>query len=297
MKRLFIPILALLLTISCYKEKNLQPTEEDEKIYSEYDLPQGNHDFDTYIVEFFKNYQTVILYKYDLKEFWWKPDGDIRWKWDTIRNDWGWGYEALEADENYVGKQLDLMKETWFDFFPDDFLLKTLPPKILLFSELNWVMTDLAQTPDNFDRQQLNVLSSYDYIGVNRGNSDILSITAEEKAEFKNDVCKLFLEWARTSKTVTVTEEFTMMTSYSQRITEENKYELGLLVVTTSSTTDWDSYIATIVSTPYDQLEEGILHEDTDVNGLIRKKYDLVIAYFNNELNIDLQAIGNKQYN
>ena len=69
---------------------------------------------------------------------------------------------------------------------------------------------------------------------------------------------------------------------------------------------DWRNYIAAVVQHSYDYLTaepdkneeeptmKGILHPNKDTKGLIRRKYDVLISYFEKEYNIDLQAIGNK---
>ena len=47
-------ILSLVLGLSgCYKEGALHASMENEKVYSEYDLPQGDHDYDKDILEMF----------------------------------------------------------------------------------------------------------------------------------------------------------------------------------------------------------------------------------------------------
>ena len=58
--------------------------------------------------------------------------------------------------------------------------------------------------------------------------------------------------------------------------------------------TDFLAYIEVITSHTKEELEAGVLSSRVDVKGLIRKKYDVVIATFLNKYQIDLQAIGNR---
>ncbi|MDE6450809.1 MAG: hypothetical protein K2L23_00680, partial [Odoribacter sp.] len=57
---------------------------------------------------------------------------------------------------------------------------------------------------------------------------------------------------------------------------------------------DWLSFIQAIVSTPYEKMtaEGGILHRQTDWEGKIRQKYNIMIDFFKQKYDIDLQAIG-----
>lgn len=66
-------ILSLVLGLSgCYKEGALHASMENEKVYSEYDLPQGDHDYDKDILEMFKKYNTLFLYKYNPKDIYYR---------------------------------------------------------------------------------------------------------------------------------------------------------------------------------------------------------------------------------
>ena len=51
-----------------------------------------------------------IYYKFVDKDYYWGVSTDIRWRFDTVNNRIVAGYDALPADENYVGEQLDLLE-------------------------------------------------------------------------------------------------------------------------------------------------------------------------------------------
>ena len=81
-------------------------------------------------------------------------------------------------------------------------------------------------------------------------------------------------------------------------MTYTNYYEQGVIdYYRRSPDQDWDAFMETIVSNTYTTLTSsgGVLHPGIDTKGVIRKKYDVMIAYFKNAFGVDLQAIGNAQ--
>ena len=83
------------------------------------------------------------------------------------------------------------------------------------------------------------------------------------------------------------TPEFYKGTNYTDNVTNQNMYERGFVKASKNQKDDWPNYINAIISTPYSDLiakpqandytSKGILHSDKDKNGLIRKKYDIII--------------------
>ena len=282
----------ILIAAGCYKEDDLAPSPEPEAIYGKYTLPQGNHDYDPEILEIYKKYSTLILYKFEDKDYWWAVSSDIRWKFQegfgTIA-----GYEAAPADEKYVGQQMELVKNKFLKYFPDTLLQRVLPLKILLTSYFNYIPY-MEEYPTDEDKQFLNAYWGYDYLGLNWGNEKILTMTAEERNLFKSDVCTIFLQnsYQRTMESAIA---FFAVSNYASNVnsTPEN----GFIAddVNTSPDKDWLSYIAAIVSTPYESMlaEGGILNEAVDTEGKVREKYDIMIGFFKKTYNVDLQAIGN----
>ena len=54
----------LLLLAGCYDEGSLNPSPEPELIYGKYTLPQGDHDYDARIGDWYTRCGFYILYKY-----------------------------------------------------------------------------------------------------------------------------------------------------------------------------------------------------------------------------------------
>ena len=102
-------------------------------------------------------------------------------------------------------------------------------------------------------------------------------------------------------KKIVVPSDFYVGSNYTDRITTTNMYSRGFLSRATKQEDDVNYYIEAIISTSYEDLNseynnvdsyKGVLNPIKDVNGLIRKKYDILVNYFKGEYGIDLQKIG-----
>jgi hypothetical protein len=54
-------------------------------------------------------------------------------------------------------------------------------------------------------------------------------------------------------------------------------------------------FLDSICAKSKSQLDAYMLNPNVDVQGLTRRKYDILVNYFVNNYNVDIQAIGNKQ--
>ena len=280
--------------IAC-DDDNLIPTTRPEFGYS---VPQGEHDYDDRIVDWKNRCNFFILYEYQPRDIYWSVSG---WNeaYDKGTSDggatWQAGIKATEADQNYVGQQLDLLENKFLRFYQDTMLRRCMPLKLLLCSELYNVKNAGTHT-------LANVVNGFDYLAVNWGAESILSMTATQQNQFRVDINNTFLiRLIDNSKTVQ-TPEFYKGTNYTDNVTNQNMYERGFVKASKNQKDDWPNYINAIISTPYSDLiakpqandytSKGILHSDKDKNGLIRKKYDIIIEHYKTNYKVDLQAIG-----
>ena len=306
MKTGILFILSCLILVSgCYNEDALTPTTEPESVYS---LPQGNHDYDTKIVDWNKRCEFYILYRFDPKEIYWNL---TTWEGLTWREMDG-AYDAstfkgLPAEEVYVGKQLELVEEEFLNFYPDSTLKQLMPIKLLLCSVL-W-------RPSGADSVDMACRSGFDYIAVNYGNESVDALTSEARDELRTEINAAFLKKATDGQKIRIPEEFASISKYGKESTDvNNMYGKGFICPDgyfgkQTKEDDWNNYIRAIVSTNYEDLVAepdpdeslwgdptfiGILHPDKDINGFILKKYQVLIAFFKERYGVDLQAIGNK---
>jgi hypothetical protein len=93
LKKILYPLILLLMAAGCKKEDAIVP----DKIVPEYSLPQGNHPYDTQIVDFHNKYGCYILYKFTEKDFKWNITNNLL-------------YTADQGDENYIAPALDALE-------------------------------------------------------------------------------------------------------------------------------------------------------------------------------------------
>lgn len=287
----------LFLLTSCYDEGSLAPSPEPELIYGKYTLPQGDHDYDDDIVEFYNKYSSLLLYKFTSKDFGWNPTGNVAWNpaTDTIVIPGAASkYDAQPANELYVGKQLELLQDKLFCYLPDS-LKYLLPQRILLCSVLDWVPVGLGYNPKPEQRTSLNVFSGFYHIAVNWGNEKILTMTAEERNQFKIDVCTAYLGFVVGS--LETPWEFFQVSNYTNDMAADKIYANGILDYNhrSSMMDDWFDYIKLAIGNSLEELEAegGLLHASVDVNGKIREKYVIMVDFFKTKYKLDMQAIGN----
>lgn len=294
-KFLYIMICVSACLASCSDEDKLTPTETPELGYS---VPQGNHDYDARIVDWNERCNTFILYQFRPKEIYWTVNG---WQ-ESVENPnsteypYVNGYLYEVADENYIGQQLELIEKSFLNLYQDSTLTRCLPLKLLLCANLQYRYME-------GNTVQRNVYSGYNCFAYSWGNVEVQNMTAEQKAAFKSEANTVFLQRLLDNGKVILTNDFYEGVDYTGSITERNMYSRGFLVSGTSFSTDAANYLRAIVSTSYEDLTadvpasntsfRGILNPTKDVNGLIRKRYDILVNHMKAEYGIDLQAIGN----
>lgn len=298
MKNILWLFLGCCLLIGCWDEGELKPTPEPELIYGKYSLPQGDHDYDDDIVAFYKKYSSLILYKFTSKDFGWSPTGNVAWDIakDTVYDEYNQGnkWNAIPANEQYVGNQLELLRKKFLNYLPDTFLY-LLPQKILLCSTIERLPTHLGYEPTPDQCEAFNVYLGYFHMAVSCGNSKILTMTAEERNQFKIDVCTAYFETVL--KVLDKPQDFFQVSTYSDGIGENAIYENGFLNYNsrTSMDKDWFDYIKLAIENSIEDLEAegGVLNESIDVEGKIREKYTVMTEFFKSKYHFDIQAIGN----
>ncbi|HVI44198.1 MAG TPA: hypothetical protein VM802_04995 [Chitinophaga sp.] len=281
-----IPALATLLLIACKKnDDNVTPSPKGDMYF---ELPQGNAPYDHQIVDWYRKYGSYVLYRFPGKEFRYGITGFY--------------YEAVlmrTADTIALPAAVEFLKHSWFDFYTDDFLRKYLPFKILLAGQMLVSETGL----DTTNYPVTYPMAGFDYIIFPAVDTAFRDMTKEQRRKLKTAVHALFLEillYNGNPPKITPPAAFFEVSSYDQKQTVSNRYEHGFLVlgydnnrpIPPSKYRDLMSYIYKIISTPARELQATILAPATDKNGLVGKKYNLLLQFFKTQYQVDLQAIG-----
>lgn len=276
---MFFFLLSGSILFGCKKnEEKLTPSD----ISVPYQLPQGNNAFDATIVDFNKRFGTFFLYKFNAVDFGATPV--------YATSNFGDLYTINIADEAYVGKVLAFVQKNWLNHYPDPFLKQYLPYKILLGNDMR------SKTSPN---TKYSVLPSYNHMALSNFSSTFDAMTAAAKKTFVNTIHVEFFNFMNNRGKLDIPAEFTTVTNYTQTgITATNFHTFGYVNYLVSlqdnkPVRDFLSYIALITSRTKAELDVSILAPTTDTNGLVKRKYDIIINYYKTKYNVDLQAIGN----
>ncbi|MDR2414004.1 MAG: putative zinc-binding metallopeptidase [Odoribacteraceae bacterium] len=297
-------LLLALCHVACEREEELTPRTGPENVYGDYTLPQGDHDYDAYILEFFKKYNTLMLYKYEPRDIYWNVTNNafIPVVYDSIGGVAVAGHVDTPADEAYIGDQINMIREKFLAHYPDPFLLEMLPKKIFLLRSF----VERAKTGAETDKAPA---AGVDYLLFQWGGEEIRSITPARVNEFKSKASEVFLRKLVSSGKLQRDPLFLSITDYTTP-GSGNAARLANGFITPSAITesaDWDAYVYAIVYTPRDTLvaprgtlpitdfvnRRGLLTPEYDASGKIRAKYAAITTYFKESFGVDLQAIGN----
>lgn len=316
-------LLGLFLAGACNKEDDIIPTEGDELAFV---LPQGDHDYDADLVRYHKKYGFLPVYIFTDRDLFWN---NTEWVGGTLRPDETGGSGKLlgkAGNPDYVGKQWELCKDLFFTCYPDS-VINMLPLKFFLCAELNTrssVSTGLID--DNglviykYDTTRILACKGFDYLAVNLGSPAIDTISDLTKLNFSRELNTVFLNYLHKDKKLfTMPQEFGEVSDYKPRwLFRDEPLREGFLSSTTlnqsdktgekSKANDFNEFMS-LVAIPLEILEkeraptpsgkaaslEGALNPKFDTNGLVRKKYEILIKYLKEEhgINTDLLQYPN----
>ncbi|RFS26629.1 hypothetical protein DVR12_02240 [Chitinophaga silvatica] len=280
MKRYFILALAAIALSSCSKNETLTPSEPVHT----YTLPQGNNAFDQDLVSLFNTTGTYFLYRFSRQDYAWKPVES-----SSIASAAGYNYSCENADPNYVPKMLEFIQQNWLSSYPDAFLKKTLPYKVILGANLKNTVSNKLQNTTPF----------YNGFIISNFSAVFDTMKNTTKVSFRGEIHKEYWNWILSKNLVSFPTSFTNVSNYTKTgVTAANMYSLGFIAPGVGSAaiplnTDIINYIMAIISNSKTQLDDTILKPSNDVNGLIRAKYKALTDYFKSAYAIDLQEIGN----
>lgn len=303
----YMLIIVMALVMGCNDEDDITPRQENEMSYQ---LPQGNHDYDKIIVDWYNEYKFYTLYEFTDRDLFWN---NTQWEQGFMP---GLGGELLgkPADPNFVGYQLDLLQHSLFDLYPDS-LLVYMPLKVLLCSGL-WktgYRFDYELMKSVPDSTAICAYKGFDYFAMNGGNSEIVTMTSGDKQDMQAALNALFLERLCAKGVIVMPKEFATISDYTYKYYSGGElFEHGFLSgwvlengnKEASITNDFASYMKLVVL-PLDVLEAepdtsldyenepsltGALHDSRDVKKLVRKKYEIVVKCLK-EKGIDIDRI------
>lgn len=314
MKRWIYLLIVTGCLVSCYEDETIIPGTESEQYFT---LPQGDHDYDDKIVEYFEKYNFYILYDF-------KPE-DVYWtgtNWDEYLGSGNIGDRDNIGDDLFVapalpdraGELLDMCENLFFSYYPDS-LLQRMPTEFFLCSrlcEIGMIFDPMLGYVS--DSARINVYRNFHCMAVNGGSMEIDTMGRRMKMEFQQDVNSEFLTYLNEQGVFEMSEDFTDVCDYKyQNLRGEALFAAGYVSsslvwnnVAQSKTRDFEAYLK-MLAIPLEILEgepapiityeeqnnpplAGALNPKRDVNGLVRKKYEILIRYFKESYGIDTEG-------
>ncbi|PSL43064.1 hypothetical protein CLV51_10958 [Chitinophaga niastensis] len=277
-------------------KKNDDNSTPSKKPGTYYQLPQGNAAFDQQILDWYKKYDTYVLYRFTEKEFKY-----------GITGFYPQAVLCKTADTTSMPAAINFLKNYWFSFYTDDFLKKYLPFKILLAGLM-------MESNNGFDTTNIPVtrpMAGLDYIIIPNVDSNFNKMSGQQRQTLKTYLNIIFLKSLffgssdfTPAKLIPPAAFFEVSPYDKKGLTDTDKYQYGFLALATDNNNqlvvpgkydDFAVYLETIISTPEWKLSATLLSTTTDTNGLIRKKYNILIGFFKEQYKIDIRAIADKQ--
>jgi hypothetical protein len=273
-------LLLMCVILSCRKEASLVP----DQIPDFYTLPQGNQPYDDSIVAFHQKYGSYILYKF--------TPTDLTYNYSSTLP-----VTSGPANPAWIKYTLDYFKSECLNYYPESFLQKVMPFKILLaaYIDTSWRI-GLEVTP--IGRAETGFCATQGTLAIGWADSTLAQQSPARLKALRGFMHRSFIEQALLSGGLEVPADFRKNTpdSYTSAYPGVDGILESLATLRiTNATVIWDftSYVCAITGHTKAELDATILSPSFDRRGLVQLKYNAVINFFKNNYNIDLQAIGN----
>lgn len=270
MKKYLICFLFPIIIWCCTDEKELIPSPEPEFTYV---LPQGDHDYDAVIVDYYNRYGCYFLYKYSLEHAYWNVNQSL-----NIMN------TITLPNEKQIGKLLDLVDRKFLSHYPDTLLKRTLPLRIFLTEKIK----------DNFWGDNHTTLLGYRSLFIS--GAEEIEYTSDFINKFKISMQKEYIT-SFLAKNIAISTDFKQVSTlyYGMNFGSKPSYINGFLSKGGAATplTDWMDYIQLAATQTRDDITSTYLINSVDKNGFIRKKYEIVLDYMLKNHHVDLERVGN----
>ncbi|NLR57580.1 hypothetical protein HGH93_05690 [Chitinophaga polysaccharea] len=276
-------ILILLLPLlwwtvsSCKKEKVMADTVPDF-----YTLPQGNQPYDDSIVAFHKKYGSYILYKFTQQD---------------LRYDYTWIIRVIAPPGNpaYIANTLQFFKSQCLDFYPESFLQKTMPVRIMLAASLDTFTRLLPDTARSYG----GFVATSRMLCIGWTDSTLMHLSPARFKETRGFAHRAYAWQAAQAGSLKIPADFMKYIPDSYLSVPWDVRTIGLveqinLIDDGDRNVAWDfaAFVGMITRHSKAELDTTFLSPSYDTKGLILAKYNVVIRYYK-EQGIDLQAIGN----
>ena len=257
---------AILLCTGCYKKEDaLSPSNDPEDLIS---LPQGDHDYDDVIMDWFDNYGFTALYIFEDTDIYWANESWLQGDHEIV--DIKGGTEIGEpGDDEYVGDLCDMFSKLFLNHYPENLLTEGMPLRVLMCSKL-WSL-EYDRWYGVYNATKIWIYEGWDNIAINGASSYIRdSLTRQDQLDFSHDLNAYYLVRMNEEGLFPIPEEFYEVSEYnSSYFYGTELFETGYLVqeeyAVLNSEKDYmkadlQAYLS-LASYSLDYLENGELEE------------------------------------
>lgn len=192
------------LFLTACSEKELG---EPAKLPDDVEIPQGlaSAGVDARIVDLYDQYGSYFLYDYTEKEA----------LWNLVNPGTSTRYDISPPKLEYIDDQLNLFQELFLDFYPKEFLRKTLPYKIYL-----------AEKVEKMTWQNVEVYTEFYGNSIFLGYADERAASLPPQSKYKGfrEVNEGFINWQFSRGNFSIPEGFDALTDYSIVLSYPNDY-------------------------------------------------------------------------
>jgi hypothetical protein len=262
------------MLLACNKEAALTPSTPATVIL----LPQGSNSYDDSIVACYNKYRIYILYRFSQADYGYD---EVIQKTDS----------AFNGNPAYISPALQLVYEHLFNVLPESFLQRTIPYKILLASYIG----------SNANRSTTGFAYTYASLTIGWTDSILLKLSTPAVLKtFRINLLRAYMDRALRATAMQVPADFKALQpskiTYGGITSTALKNQYGIIETPSASltiNTDFLGYVQAIATRTKADIENTYFKSSVDVNGLYKKKYNVVISYFKTEFGFDLQELGN----
>lgn len=284
-------LLALIFVLfTACNEEEIIPSDSNYLV----EFPQGENTYDKEIKDFYDQYGTQILYRYD--------DAMFRWQ-ITDRL----GFFSKPADETSISEALQFVKQNCFDFYQPDMLKRLLPYRIYLASDLGriFIYTGLDASGKN-----VNVKDTIWHTIATNGYANLCFAVASKRMSglsldslrlAKGELNASLLAYAIEQHQISIPNDFikeeVANVAWYNYVGSYNTY--GLLEYidpkTFSPAQDFVLFLKYLIAYPMETFEAKFTNKTFDTSGRIARKAKTVREWMKVEYNIDIDAMSIKE--
>ena len=287
-------LLSLILVLgigfsACYDEDAIHTTKGDIP----YELKEGGDEVDQYIYKFYQENGSIIMVDYDTIDYQWNMSG-------LAKN----VYLTKQEDRVVLMKGFSMLEKTFLNIYDTDFKKKYFPLKLLIGEQvgrMNWgVLEDNA------------ALAGLSYLALGKIREVVENLSEEELRSIRESTNGVFWqEYLLQNGIIQVPESFYEVSKgyyqafleylpENEGVTDVDVRDYGFWyrdlsnpysLVTPNKEGDFRDFMGVILTVPYEELKLVL-----DTHSKLKDKYDILVNYFKMKYQIDLVAIGNKQF-